>query len=99
MKRMIMLFVVVAGLALSNQASAQSKGVQSNTGDLRMDTNMPRERQENRLQQREARDPNGAPGRTMSQDTTRPRRDTMRSPQPVPPVPPVPMPSDTNRRR
>lgn len=98
MKSMIMLFVVVAALSLGNQASAQQgKGVQNSTVSPRMDNNnMPPERQENRLQQR---DPNGTAVTTMRQDTTRPRRDTMRSPQPVPPVPPVPMPPDTNRRK
>jgi hypothetical protein len=101
MKRIIMLLTLVAGVGFANSSAAQSKGgEQLPTANPRpQDMNIPETTNRNRLQQqREARDPNTTAITSMKQDTTKPRRDTMRSPQPVPPVPPVPMPPDTMKR-
>lgn len=100
MKRIIMTMALIATVVFSNNATGQGKGVQTQNVDVRTGNDMPAERQANRLQQqREGRDPNSAAAPVMNQDTTRPRRDTMRSPQPVPPTPPVPMPPDTLRKK
>jgi hypothetical protein len=81
--------------------------------DLRQDRDRPDQRDQ-RIQnqgqslitnQRSAAAATGSPG-AVFQDTTRPRRDTMRPPSPVPPVPPpnpapvpIPVPKDTPKRR
>ena len=105
MKRMIMSFAAVLSLFCFTAASAQSKDSQR-PNDLQNNNNSRTNTRDNTLQNRQGiqnANPNstverGQGGISMDQDTSRRRRDTMRSPQPVPPVPPVPMPHDTLRR-